>query len=140
MAAVNITKILEEVDKDKDGLVSADEVKQVCIKLNLDITMVPAIVRAYDANNDGLITLKEFETFYQEHNSTDKEVLFRRLFQKIDKDNSGFVDVHEMMDFTALIGEPTTRDEAQEQLEGIDANADGKVSYKELWEVFKEYL
>lgn len=139
MSEINLHQKLLDLDKDHDGIVSPEEVKTICQTLDLDITMVPAIIHAYDDNGDGKITIEEFESYWNDRNSN-KETIFKHLFEHIDKNKSGFVDVSEMMEFTLLIGEPATRSEAQEQLEDIDTNEDGKVSYSELWEVFKDYI
>lgn len=55
----------ELVDSDGDGLISADELKQVMLALGDDITDEQAreYVRKVDSDGDGRISLEEFASF-----------------------------------------------------------------------------
>jgi Ca2+-binding EF-hand superfamily protein len=53
------------VDGDKDGLISADELKRMMQVLGTEVTddQAATMVRQVDSDADGRITLEEFATF-----------------------------------------------------------------------------
>ena len=131
-------KLFAEMDKDKNGCLDADEIKNLCCELDWDSTTVPAAIAAFDADNDGKINCNEFIEYYKMKLEGNKEGLFQALFKKIDADLNGIIDINEMLKFGELVGEPLTLEEAEGQLKDIDADFDGKVNFKELFSVFED--
>lgn len=132
------TEIFTRMDKDKNGALNAAEIKNLCKELDWDSTTCPAAIVAFDFNGDGRITLDEFIEYYKFKLMNNKEEMFRKLFNKIDKDRNGVIDVKEMIYFSSLVGEPITEEEAAAQLKAIDEDKDGKVNFKELYYIFQD--
>ena len=131
-------QLFAEKDVNKDGCLSAEEIKKLCIDVDWDSTTVPAAIAAIDSNNDEKITVDEFLQYYKMKLSNDKEGLFKKVFEKIDQDKDGFINLSEMIYFGKLIGENLTEEEARGQLQDMDANQDRKINFQELYSVFEE--
>ena len=89
------------------------------------------------------------EDFIQLTNSTDKQetiTLSKKVFNAVDTDRSGFIDQKEMLEMMIIfgkymnekngggqaIGENLIKEMAQQGLNEMDVNHDGKVSYDEF--------
>ena len=131
-------QLFAEKDVNKDGCLSAEEIKKLCIDVDWDSTTVPAAIAAFDSNNDEKITVDEFIQYYKMKLSNDKEGLFKKVFEKIDQDKDGFINLSEMIYFGKLIGENLTEAEAAEQLKDVDVNNDGKINFDELFSIFQD--
>ncbi|EAX99483.1 EF hand family protein [Trichomonas vaginalis G3] len=137
----NIAKaknIFAQMDTDKDGNLNTEELKNLCRELDWDSTTCPAAIVAFDTNGDEKITVDEFIAYYKLKLTGNKEELFKKVFEKVDKNHNGLIDLNEMIHFASLVGEPVTKEEAQSQLKEIDADKDGNVNFKELYSIFED--
>jgi len=58
------------------------------------------------------------------------------VFQEIDSDGSGLLDIHEIKQITVRLGQPLPDDKIKSIFESMDTNRDGKVNAKEFIEWF----
>jgi len=134
----NIRQWFTEGDTDHDGKLNTEEIKELCLKMDWDCVTVPAAIRAFDKDGDKEISLQEFLEYSEMKASHNAKALFQKLFEAIDVNHNHTIDIAEMIEFSNLVGQPITPEEAQEQLEGIDTDNDKRVTFDELWEIFKD--
>jgi calcium-dependent protein kinase len=95
------------------------------------------IFKQFDVNNDGIITKKEFKTqlikIYGENNS---EEITRKIFPKIDVDNSGEISYNEFLTCLIDTKKILTVDKLDKAFKLFDKDNSGKLSIKEIKNVF----
>lgn len=74
-----------------------------------------------------------------------EETILQLIFQKIDADNSGYIDFHELGNFLVLFAKETNRpvpnkDMIQMLYTILDTNEDGKISYNEIKGILREIV
>ncbi len=60
---------------------------------------------------------------------------FRCIFEMFDKDKSGFIDLGDLQTIMKSLGRDPA--EAQELIQGLDLNQDGKLSFEEFLKIMK---
>ena len=95
------------------------------------------IFKQFDINNDGIITKKEFKSqlikIYGENNS---EEITRKIFPKIDVDNSGEISYNEFLTCLIDTKKVLTVDKLDKAFKLFDKDNSGKLSIKEIKNVF----
>jgi Ca2+-binding EF-hand superfamily protein len=62
----------------------------------------------------------------------DPLLLYRRLFDAIDTDHSGYLTARELREFAEVIGVDLSQHDARRQLRAMDEDGDGRVDFGEL--------
>jgi Ca2+-binding EF-hand superfamily protein len=148
-------------DKDGSGTLTADEMKAVLTRnipgqgVMMSAKDVDELIKSFDTNGDGVLDLQEFaaamtaeenkekaetleahdtlvnDKYDRRANENKKDIL--RLFKKLDKDNSGYIEPHEMKRVAQLFSGEEFDEKAY--LEWYDTNggsSDGKFDFKEF--------
>ena len=92
----NLKKTFLDLDTNKDGTISVEELKQIFLKMNkskynnkITLTEINDIVKGIDLNNSKRIEYTEFLSAMMEQNLYLEEEKLINTFKILDKDNSG---------------------------------------------------
>ncbi|MEV7526723.1 EF-hand domain-containing protein [Streptomyces sp. NPDC091371] len=126
-------------DKNGTGSISAADLMAVMQSRGMAPTEseVRDMVSEFDQNANGVIEFPEFLAVMARRladaNSDDDE---REAFRVFDKDRDGLIDADELHRVMTNIGEPLTKQEAEEMLKDADGDGDGdgdgKINYEEF--------
>eukprot|EP00828_Plagiopyla_frontata_P002111 TRINITY_DN10145_c0_g1_i1.p1 TRINITY_DN10145_c0_g1~~TRINITY_DN10145_c0_g1_i1.p1 ORF type:complete len:451 (-),score=71.39 TRINITY_DN10145_c0_g1_i1:80-1432(-) len=58
----------------------------------------------------------------------------KTVFKNFDKDNSGFIDINEIVLISKELGQEVKEEEVQRIFKDLDINKDGKISFDEFWD------
>ena len=96
--------IFNEIDTNKNGFFEKDEMKSLMEKLELGDEFLDLCFFIVDENEDGYITFDEFQKFigYVEELNKDPLILFKVVFNKLDRDHNGTISFNEMKLFAKL--------------------------------------
>lgn len=136
IAALN--KQFDLIDTDDNGYLSETELFQFMQKCGIDTRFIKAIFKVFDTNNDGSLSFKEFVEYLGActRSQTEPAYLFRLIFDSIDADKDGELDPDEMVEFGQLCSMPMTKEDATRELQKLDKDHNGKLSFKELCAAF----
>lgn len=110
----NIKTLYESLDTNHDGKVDKEELIPILKETGVeDFSELCFFI--VDENDDDLISFDEFVNFLSifEENSDDSNKLFKIVFDKLDKDKNGQIDIHELKEFAHLFN----LDDSEESLE-----------------------
>jgi calcium-dependent protein kinase len=88
-----------------------------------------------DIDGSGYIQYNEFLAATLEARGYLEEERIAEAFQSIDRDNSGFIDFEKLR---AVLGGSCTESQIDEIIRTADKNNDGKISYDEFFDVFRD--
>ena len=128
-------KAFEAIDKNGDGLLDKDEIKQLFQDSThstiSDSEVIKALQQA-DHNDDGLIDFYEFVgNTLRIRREADDEICMK-AFELFDKDKSGTIDVKEVKYLLRLMGVKVRSRQVDHFMKTYDVNGDGSISYDEF--------
>lgn len=126
------------IDTDNNGTLSVDEFRNFMKNNCLDDRFVDAIYKIFDSNGDALLDFNEFLMYIDACNRTATEptYLFKLIFDSIDSDKDGFLNVEEIVEFGKLTCCPMTLEAAKEEMKILDTDGNGKLEFGELIRAF----
>lgn len=107
-------RVFKELDTDGNGqITSKAELREGLRRLNLGATnaMVDAIMDIADQDNDGVITLEDFQRFVYKRESEIKQV-----FQSLDRDEDGLLTHADLIIMMERLELPATPDELEQMV------------------------
>eukprot|EP01054_Gregarina_sp_Poly1_P003280 Gregarina_sp_Poly_1__3279@NODE_1939_length_3040_cov_145_079717_g361_i1_p2_GENE_NODE_1939_length_3040_cov_145_079717_g361_i1NODE_1939_length_3040_cov_145_079717_g361_i1_p2_ORF_typecomplete_len298_score52_37EFhand_7/PF13499_6/1_1e14EFhand_7/PF13499_6/2_5e15EFhand_1/PF00036_32/0_002EFhand_1/PF00036_32/5_8e05EFhand_1/PF00036_32/0_0002EFhand_1/PF00036_32/9e06EFhand_8/PF13833_6/0_1EFhand_8/PF13833_6/2_1e07EFhand_8/PF13833_6/0_0011EFhand_8/PF13833_6/4_8e07EFhand_6/PF13405_6/0_00059EFhand_6/PF13405_6/0_ len=147
-----ISQVFNNLDKDQNGLLSAEELAQGLRNAGLQPWEITKIIQALDIDGSGSISYTEFLAACYTWRESELNIVWT-AFNKLDTDSDGVISVEEFS--RLLLGSETDQDLTQsrlvkrregnrEQLEEdvsqlvqqIDRNGDGKID----WDEFIDYM
>lgn len=136
-----IKQLFELFDKDKDGLITKDELKMVLRDFgNIDKKEIQTLYDQMGVKQDGNINFKQFskciETYYYKTDKQSEEEELKNSFKLFDKDKSGTIDVEELKKVLTSIGEKLSDKEVDVLFREADRNKDGHIQYSEFVKLF----
>lgn len=148
--------VFEAIDKDKSGGVDYQELASFGQFVgNRDWTEddLKKLFKDADVNNDGVLSLDEFQTFcFKEtgHHSSERfqamiqgfievgnlmeerKKMIKAVYDKIDLDGNGSVNRDEMMEFGKFMNSKFDDEKLQKLMDQMDLDKDGVISYEEF--------
>lgn len=100
----NLFEAFKAIDADQNWRLSTDELQVFMNECNLDSTFTELIMRIIDKDDDKMVVFSEFLSFIDllKKVQSDSKVLFKMLFNAIDKDGNGYLDQKEIGEFVNL--------------------------------------
>merc|ERR1712183_970621 len=138
-------KMLKASDQDRNGFISADELKTFALTLKLEEEdeiddMVKMFTMMADVDGDRRLSIDELLTFFTEGpKKEDPKEEMKRMFRMHDTNGDGFISKKEVLGFFKMMGivdEDDTPAEARMMINMMvsqcDEDKDGKLSYEEF--------
>ena len=125
-----------EIDTNKDGTISVDEIRKCFIKLNQEQNLkisnreIQEIFKGIDVNNSKKIEYTEFISSMLEESAYCKEEKLIEVFRLLDKDGSGKISKDEIK--KALNNERLREKELANFIKKFDLDGDGEIDYYEF--------
>ncbi|GAX17198.1 hypothetical protein FisN_10Lh047 [Fistulifera solaris] len=132
-----LRSIFQEFDKTQDGVLSFDEFRQALEKMNYPEDTLAEIFDSVDLNQNGHIMWTEFLAATIEAHGHIGEDRIAEAFDRIDADDSGYISRQNLKDF---LGDQCTKEQVDEMMTSADIDKDGKISYKEFLEAFRNQM
>lgn len=116
-----IDKVFGIVDKDNSGSVDMEELKDMFKLFGVDshflTNAISRIMSNVDRDFDGMITPGEFyQLLSQKFEKGDPMSEIRAVFNRMDKDKDGKIDVHELHEVGQMLGENVSKDEIKDMI------------------------
>ena len=140
-----IRSVFKYYDSDGSGKISVNELKKVMDQMGIVLTpdQIKAAIAQYDFNQDGEWDFNEFYQFYikvvvntQQSLSIDQEI--QGVFNLLDSDKNGKIDVQEIKVFFTQVGYPLNDSEVAELIKMYDANNSGVMEQDEFTNFYKD--
>ncbi|CAD5172547.1 calcium-dependent protein kinase 16-like [Musa acuminata AAA Group] len=135
----DIKEMFRMMDTDNDGIVSHDELKSGLAKFGSHLmeSEVQMLIEAVDTNGKGTLDYGEFVavSLHLQRMANDEHI--RRAFSFFDKDGNGFIEPEELRVALAEDGSPDSMDVANDILQEVDTDKDGRISYDEFVAMMK---
>ena len=133
--------IFKQNDIDKNGKLSEPELRKLLSEFDIDESFAPALLRIFvgtkkDQENSDVSSGVSFENLLEFFNvliSGNVESFFRMLFNAMDTNNDGGIDMNDLIFFSGLVGDKLTNEDANDIIEQCDLNNDGKVQFDDFW-------
>ncbi|EEF29920.1 calcium-binding protein CML24 [Ricinus communis] len=131
-------KIFEKFDKDGDGKISSDEVRDSLNDLDVKVSLqeVELMMQQYDKNDDGYIDLEEFADLYKhiglDGGGTSQETDLKDAFDMYDIDKNGLISATELHSVLNKIGEKCSVSDCVRMISKVDMDGDGHVNFEEF--------
>ncbi|KAK7485681.1 hypothetical protein BaRGS_00023130, partial [Batillaria attramentaria] len=118
--------------------ISKDELGNVMRALGQNPTkkQVEDMMAEADTDDSGYLCYDEYVQIINKHMTPvqDVKIQLEQAFLVFDRDKSGYLNLEELREVLCSMGEPLTYKEAQQVLDAVDVNHDGKVSRSEFVE------
>ena len=137
-----VKKVFNKFDKNGDGKISRDELKDILHALGSQTTSdeVSRIMSEIDKDGDGFISLEEFAEFHKGGSSSSasstKEL--RDAFDLYDLDKNGLISAKELHEVLRRLGEKCTLVDCSKMISSVDKDGDGHVNFDEFKNMMKQ--
>lgn len=127
------------MDTDNDGIISCEELKNGLVKFGslLVESELQMLIEAVDTNGKGKIDYGEFVAISLHSQKMANDEHLRRAFSYFDKDGNGYIEPEELRDALSEDGAIDNTDVANDILQEVDADKDGRISYDEFVAMMK---
>ncbi|WOK95510.1 hypothetical protein Cni_G04217 [Canna indica] len=135
----DIKEIFKMMDTDNDGIVSYEELKTGLTKSGSHLveSEVQMLIDAVDATGKGALDYGEFiaVSLHLQRMANDEHL--RRAFSYFDKNGNGYIESQELQEALAEDGAADSMDVANDILQEVDTDKDGRISYDEFVAMMK---
>ena len=127
-------EIFKRIDKDNDGAISPEELKQVMDSTFMQVSKkdIQNMIRNADLDNNGRIEFLEFVKILKKRSRKNK---FLAAFKCFDKDGSGTISTNEIKEVLEKLGESISDEQLTNLIEKSDKDGDGALNYYEFLNV-----
>lgn len=131
----------DEIDTDNSGSISLEETKNFMEKIGINHIFAPLAFDICNKDPKDEITFEEFGPFYKllDELGQDPSCIYRSLFDKLDEDNSGYLEKKEVLKLLYFFGgDEWDEDDAERFIEKHDTNGDGKLDFNEVCQMIDD--
>ncbi|XP_051130547.1 calcium-dependent protein kinase 13-like [Andrographis paniculata] len=129
-----------QIDTDRDGIVSVDELKAGLQKFSSVIAQseIQMLAEAVDANGKGTMDYGEFLAMFLHLQRMANDEHLHRAFSYFDKDGNGYIEPGELCEALVEDGaDDDGKDVANDIFQEVDTDKDGRISYDEFAAMMK---
>ncbi|KAG5443577.1 16 kDa calcium-binding protein [Clonorchis sinensis] len=138
ISAQQLEELFQSLDHDGSGAVDREELTVALKEAGIPEKNAERIIQELDVNQDGHITLGEYRLVM---GLTDEPIAeWKRLFNCLDSDRSGKVDVRELKAMFDEMCMSFSLNTLQSWIEDHDINGDGKLTYQEFLSFVAEQI
>nr|XP_021336852.1 solute carrier family 25, member 24, like isoform X1 [Danio rerio] len=121
--------LFEKLDKNKDGFISTEELQSEMRRIGVEPVneKVKAILSSYDKNEDGRLSYQEFLVYMM-----DKEKKWKIDFHAIDRNESGVIDLEDIMTLFKELGLIISKPNAKRIIQMMDKDNSMTVDWEEF--------
>ena len=132
----NVKKIFENIDKNNDGKLSLEELKEAAGKTpGFKMEQIDEIFKSIDTDNSGNIEYTEFIAASLEKNLYLNEQKLKDAFKLFDSDKSGKISKNEI---SKILGTSKHSKEVEKIMNKYDSNKDGEIDFNEFINMIKQ--
>lgn len=140
----DIRKVFNKFDKNGDGKISGDELREILLALGSGATVeeVARMMRELDKDGDGYIDLDEFTAEFQRaevaagEDGADQSVASNKelkdAFDLYDIDGNGLISASELHSVLKKLGESCSLRDCKKMISQVDKDGDGHVNFEEF--------
>ncbi|MCQ2821661.1 MAG: protein kinase, partial [archaeon] len=121
-----------EMDKDKNGTISYEELKEGLSPYGLAENQIKEMFDLVDTDKSGAIDYTEFIASVLDVENNVKEAYIQEAFISMDTDNSGKISKEEFMKLFKINEGDAEMEELMKHINKIDENGDGEIDYDEF--------
>jgi len=132
----HLKQAFEEIDLNKDGTLTFDEIKTCLAKFIDDDGSFETLFKAFDTDNNGKVAYTEFLAGLIEENIYMKQEKLLDAFKLFDFDNDGKISKNEVI--RVLKGLNINDNNLKESINLFDTNGDNQLDYKEFVEMMNK--
>lgn len=135
MDSNKLTEAFSLFDKNKDGLISADELGKVLKSLGQSANkdQLKDMIREFDKNGDGYIDYEEFIVMMSLKTQFEDPVEdLRQAFGVFDENKDGFISQTELKRAMSNLGETLTDRDISKMMKEADTDGDGRINFEEF--------
>ncbi|XP_020236052.1 calcium-dependent protein kinase 24 [Cajanus cajan] len=135
-----IKKMFDMMDKDKNGNLSFDELKDGLSMIGhaLPDTDVQMLMDAADIDGNGTLNYEEFITMNVHLRKIESDEHLSEAFRYFDKNQSGYVEFEELKDALSDDDSEASNDQViKDILNDVDLDKDGRISFEEFKAMMK---
>ncbi|KAH7656787.1 Non-specific serine/threonine protein kinase protein [Dioscorea alata] len=135
----DIKEMFKKIDTDNDGIVSCEELKAGLTKYGTQLaeSEVQMLIEAVDTHGKGVLDYGEFVAVSLHLQRMANDEHLRRAFSYFDKDGNGYIEAEELHQALVEDGPDDSTDVANDILQEVDTDKDGKISYDEFVAMMK---
>lgn len=126
----DLKDIFMALDKNKDGTLTIEEVKEGVSQLKDKNVNVEEVFKSIDTDCSGVINYTEFLAATIDQKTYLKEERLYEAFKAFDKDGSGKISIHEIK--SVMSGDEKDFTSLEEQMKLYDTNGDGEIDIQEF--------
>ncbi|XP_075213916.1 neo-calmodulin-like [Lycorma delicatula] len=129
------------MDKDKDGVISKEELKkglQDFIGYEATDSELNESMEVLDKDKDGKVDIKDFLEHMQARKKETRLEAIRFTFEMWDSNADGFIERGDLKNMLKAVGEEPSDAKVDKILNASDNDKDGKLSFSEFKEIFKD--
>lgn len=136
----DIKKVFQRFDKNKDGKISIDELKDVigALSPNASQEETKSMMKEFDLDGNGYIDLDEFVALFQlkqedggDNNNSEIRDL-KEAFDLYDLDRNGRISANELHSVMKNLGEKCSVQDCKRMISKVDSDGDGCVDFEEF--------
>lgn len=123
-----------QLDINKTGFVSRETMFDILGQKNahFDQLLVVLLFKRYDIDGNDQIDFEEFCRFCETTDPLSEIALLRQIFECVDKDKSGLLDVNEVMEIGRLMGCDVSQKDAWATVDALDQDGNRQVDFAEF--------